>query len=447
MEDSKTKKNVQKFVPSSSVDIYFKDPTPFEIEGSFNIGSGRPPCVFQHNKQGKHVTSYHLVEHGLQRILDKFSYEEARSLKLIHRNLLRERRVKLYNYISAIAILDLERKDALFKYFDKQLETYNKIRIKKTEIKEKIHAKKIAELPGDYKVNREQLQNVFKQMSVAILSFYNQIKEVSFLSTNESTSSITDKDTQIIKSTLSRFDNTDLPIFIEWISDEHNYVIDSPIVTVKCAPIVKAMLALIDYRKIEIQELEKHQKEFLSSKNIKKKLKKISIPRNNDEETLIRMLVRHIHIFFAVYHELQKYLLEEITNIDQGKCKTDIIRNFIEQFLITQWGLKNPDDLQAKQEDIVVKVKQSLNDHQALTKEKGYIQYLSEKEDLCSSGDESIVIPEEEEITIRFFSVKLEEFKSKLTVETKDDKTILTYETGLFDVFERENPKIKCNIQ
>ena len=83
---------------------------------------------------GAHVTALNLVLNGFLRILDKITEKEVKELSnLKNRDSLRGRRSKLYDYVSAIAVLDPDRSRLLYDAVDKILENYNTEREKKVQ--------------------------------------------------------------------------------------------------------------------------------------------------------------------------------------------------------------------------------------------------------------------------------------------------------------------------
>jgi hypothetical protein len=90
--------------------------------------------------QGDHVTAYSLLEEGLYKKLDELTIDERENLSDIgNRDLLRTRRSELFDYVSSIAVLDLERKESLYLALDQVLVSVvlkNRDKIPKNVMKE-----------------------------------------------------------------------------------------------------------------------------------------------------------------------------------------------------------------------------------------------------------------------------------------------------------------------
>lgn len=89
---------------------------------------GRGPSVLG-SIQGDHVTAYALVKRGFARTLQELELNSEESLAD-----LKERRGRIYNFISEIATLDESRRDSLYEGVTQILRSYNKQRFKKSEI-------------------------------------------------------------------------------------------------------------------------------------------------------------------------------------------------------------------------------------------------------------------------------------------------------------------------
>lgn len=128
----------QPLTPSNSIKPNY---SPFKVKNSnvwrFDL-SGRAPSVLCLG-QGDHVTAYRLVEEGLYKKLSELTLDERENLADIdNRDLLRARRSGLFDYVSALAVLDLDRKDNLYLALDQVLISYNQNRHKKTEIRQNV---------------------------------------------------------------------------------------------------------------------------------------------------------------------------------------------------------------------------------------------------------------------------------------------------------------------
>ncbi len=80
--------------------------------------------------QGDHVITHALPKHGILKEFQNLNLDEIEDLSAYLRN----RRDGLYNFISAIAALDVDRKGELYGALDQALDDYNQRRIKKSEL-------------------------------------------------------------------------------------------------------------------------------------------------------------------------------------------------------------------------------------------------------------------------------------------------------------------------
>jgi hypothetical protein len=109
---------------SQSVVATFK----FDGRGQSIKIEGRGPSVLG-SIQGDHVTAYALVKKGFARALQDLELNSEESLAD-----LKERRGRIYNFISSIATLDEQRRDNLYEGLTQILRNYNQQRFKKSGI-------------------------------------------------------------------------------------------------------------------------------------------------------------------------------------------------------------------------------------------------------------------------------------------------------------------------
>ncbi len=81
--------------------------------------------------QGDHVVTHALPKHGILKEFQNLNLDEIEDLSAY----LRDRREGLYNFISAIAILDVDRKDELYGALNQALDDYNQRRFKIKDIR------------------------------------------------------------------------------------------------------------------------------------------------------------------------------------------------------------------------------------------------------------------------------------------------------------------------
>lgn len=284
--------------------------------------SGRAPSVLC-SGQGDHVTAYSLLEEGLYKKLGELTIDERENLADIgNRDLLRKRRSELFDYVSALAVLDLTRKESLYLALDQVLVSYNKDRHKKTEIRQNVttfhddstlvglsYEEALRGQEAKFNENGEKVRNIFINVSELLLTFYNKIPHTAYFyieGFKEGPGNIKKAKTEI--------DQVN-----KWIKGQSGDVeISSSVLTAKRAPIVEAMNSLIHYPEItDLAKLDAHQAE-----NIDKQGKK-NQPRNNTKDTLIMLLSRHVHIFFSVHPEIKNTF----------NANDELIDDFVDKFI------------------------------------------------------------------------------------------------------------------
>lgn len=164
----------------------------FKFDGkeySFQI-EGRGPSVLG-SKQGDHVTAYALVKRGFARTLQDLELNSEESLAD-----LKERRGRIYNFISQIAVVDKDSRDSLYAGLTEILQDYNQSRFKKSEIKaikRFVEAEKSREsglelaptildhMEREKLSNGRLIQSSLERMAETLMTFYNQAPNTAYL--------------------------------------------------------------------------------------------------------------------------------------------------------------------------------------------------------------------------------------------------------------------------
>ncbi len=287
---------------------------------------GRAPSVLTYGNnapQGDHVTAHRLVEEGLFRKVSRLTVDEVEALFDIgNRTSLRERRSALYDYVSAIGVLDPTRKDSLYLALDGVLLSYNKERHRKTDIKQKItefhddqslvgssYEGALKSQEARFRENGERVRGVFRDISALLLTFYNKIPHTAYHYIDGF-----EEDAGDIKVARTRIDEV-----FKWMKDQpQGNPIPSIALATKRPQIAEVMNSLIHYPEItDPAKLAAHTAENFTKKG------KTNQPRNNSKDTLIMLLSRHVHIFFSVYPELKNAFNQN------GELVDDFIDKFI----------------------------------------------------------------------------------------------------------------------
>lgn len=288
--------------------------------------AGRAPSVLTYgtnSPQGDHVTAHRLVEEGLFRRLSGLATDEVEALfDVENRARLRERRSALYDYVSAIAVIDPTRKDSLYLALDETLLSYNKERHRKADIKQKVMAfhgdpsffgvayeEALKGQEARFRENGEKTSNVFRDVSALLLTFYNKIPHTAYHYIDGF-----EEDSGDIKVARTRISEV-----FKWMREQPKGVpIPSIALASKRPQIAEVMNSLIHYPEItDSAKLADHAAENLTKKG------RTNQPRNNGKYTLIMLLSRHVHIFFSVYPELKNAFNQN------GELVDDFIDKFI----------------------------------------------------------------------------------------------------------------------
>ncbi len=372
----------------------------FSPEKKYQFGiDGRGTSVLG-KLQGDHVTAYGLVEEGFYRILSNLSDEEVDGLfKLDNRESLRERRGKVYDYISSIAILDKKNAVSLYTQIDEILKEYNEKRHSKTELRQDtreaqendtLNKKSLAQiLRGielQYRENGEFVRESLLKIVGLVMTFYNHIPNTSYFSIPEfeassSEGSTVRTSTEAIASKIRSAQNLvkDGSIAsnnrLTRLSDE---AVDSIVNLIHLPEIIP-----VEYEDKKGKKITKSVDDFLEEHKNKTVIDgaKTAKARENTEQELVTALAKHMHITFAVYPELKEVF-----------DKNYLTKSFVEKFIGGRNG--NPNDMgwptfrrQSERDRIYELVKDKLKDFKKMTKEKHYTSY-EEYDDLVSSDDE-----------------------------------------------------------
>ena len=408
-----------------------------------DMGTKRAPSVLtygNYSPQGDHVTAYRLVEEGLYNKLSELSADEVDALfNLENRNLLRERRSALYDYVSSIAVLDLTRKESLYLALDQVLVSYNEDRHKKTEIRQNVttfhddstlvglsYEEALKGQESRFRENGEKVRGIFSNISALLLTFYNKIPLTTFHGIDGFKEGSGD-----IKISKNKIDQVN-----KWIKEQSGDVeISSSVLSVKRAPIVEAMNSLIHYPEItDSAKLEAHQTE-----NIQKQGKK-NQPRNNTKDTLIMILSRHVHIFFSIHPEIKNTF----------NANGELIDNFVDKFIDA--GASKPNWPSFTSAEEIQSIKDGVKDGvKELEESVSAHHYSLWKETKKASGVYDLDSSEDEEISTKPI-MKVAPIKGEKITDVKDqefDRVLKELEKLRIykSVVEKNRDKIPKNVQ
>ncbi len=324
-------------IASSSIKATIK-PAANNQEYELDI-AGRGTSVLGSNKQGDHVTAYSLVEEGLRRALSGLSRAEVDELfELGNRDSLRGKRNKLYDFISAIAVLDPDStkatkkkagvlySDKLFDDIDGILRKYNDKRTRKTKLREDTRtfqddltlvdgnlSAALGNIEQSYNKNGEYIRETFTEIAGAILTFYNHIPGTSYFAIPGFAA---EKD----EGGLVRAAKPILEAAINTCKTLDNSNVGGRIIKQRqLDTIVTSIAGLMHYPEItDANILYQHQ---LDTQNYGAK-RRPSLYRENSENNLVISLARHMHIVFASYPELNTLF-----------TKDEIVKPFISKMI------------------------------------------------------------------------------------------------------------------
>lgn len=276
--------------------------------------------------QGDHVTSYGLVENGFYRALSGLRNEEVDNLfELGNRQSLRGKRSKIYDFISAIAVLDGGKTESLYSRVDGILDDYNRKRLPKTQIREQTRtAQDDAGLTGSnlesilsgiemkYKENGTLMRASLKEITRLVLTFYNHVPNTAYFLI-EGFAAPRDEGS-IIKSALPVIESH---IAASKTLKQENSVASRARLGHNLTSVIDSISSLIHYPEItRVNVVDKGKivgtktaEEVLGehrSYTLTNGAKTTARARDNTKETLVNALAKHLHITFAVYPELEE---------------------------------------------------------------------------------------------------------------------------------------------
>ncbi len=364
---------------SSSIKAGFS-PSPNKKPGfQFDL-SGRGTSVLG-KFQGDHVTAYGLVEAGFHRIIGSLTQAEFDELfRLENRDSLRERRGRIYDFVSAIAVLDDEMKtDSFYQRIDTLLKEYNEARISKTTIREETRrVQEDPEIIGEplslalqgieakYGKNGAALRHLLTEITRLTLTFYNHIPHTAYFPIAGFEAS-SDEGSTI---------RTSLPKIEEIISSSKELERGSPALSAKLRDnLIPAIVSLIHYPEITDEDALGEHREITLTRGGRS-----AQPRDNKHGKLLDAMAKHLHVVLAVYPEL-----EEIFDTK------DIVSFFVAKFIggkdgkgLMGWPSLNTETKLNKITTLVTTKMQTLKE---ASSDRHYTSY-KEYDDLVSSGDE-----------------------------------------------------------
>jgi hypothetical protein len=351
--------------------------------------------------QGDHVTAYGLVEMGFYRALSSLESEEVFELfKLENRNSLRERRGKVYDFISAIAALDTTKNAvSMYQRVDGILEEYNEKRHLKTRLRADTRkAQEDDELDGrnlkrvlhsiesEYKENGDFVRESLLKIVGLVMTFYNHIPNTAYFAIPEFEAG---KDEgSAVRTSTKALDN--IVRKAEPLSKIDSVVARNKI-TILLGSAVDNISNLIHFPEIvPVHYTDKKGKvttksvdEFLGEHRAETLAygARTARARDNTEQSLTSALTKHMHITFATYPEL-----EEVFSSD------DIVNSFVRKVIGGRNG--EPSDMgwpsfnnKVAIGRISLAVRNGLESLKDKAQKKHYTSY-AEYDDLVSSDDE-----------------------------------------------------------
>ncbi len=374
----------------------------FSPEKDYEFGiDGRGTSVLG-KLQGDHVTAYGLVEMGFYRALSSLESEEVFELfELENRNSLRERRGKVYDFISAIAALDSSRNAvSLYKRVDSILEEYNEQRNLKTNLRaDTKKAQEDAGLDGknlkrvlqsiesEYKENGDFVRESLLKMVGLVMTFYNHIPNTAYFAIPEfeagkdegSAVRTSTKALENIVKTAEPFSKIDSVAARNKITILLGSAVDNISNLIHFPEIIP-----VNYTDKKGKVTTKSVDEFLGehrAKTLADGARTTAKARDNTEQSLTSALTKHMHITFATYPEL-----EEVFTSDE------VVNSFVKKVIGGRNG--EPNDMgwpsfnnNAAIGRISLAVRSGLESLKDKAREKHYTSY-EEYDDLVSSDDE-----------------------------------------------------------
>lgn len=300
--------------------------------------------------QGDHVVTHALPKHGILKEFQNLNLDEIEDLSAY----LRDRREGLYNFISAIAILEVDRRGELYGALDQALDDYNDRRIKKADI-DRLRSLVDSHIPEESKKYfhdnfQQQLDSNGRTMidsvgriAEAVMTFYNKTPLTAFLQIEGFADAAGSGGK--VNSVLEFLDNFDdskgrfstayLGVETEAVSSAQSELnitslrVSARLSQAKDAALEQAQKALAEKEQTLDQEFLKHSMIQLSGlvfypeitseealrKHVEQSGNKDRI-RDNSPENLAAAIAKYVHVLSATYPELP----EKLFNLhDAGK--------------------------------------------------------------------------------------------------------------------------------
>ncbi len=361
--------------PSSALDASQSIVATFKFDGtsqSIKI-EGRGQSVLG-SIQGDHVTAYALVKRGFARTLQDLELSSEESLAD-----LKERRGRIYNFISAIATLDQSRRDGLYEGTTQILRNYNQQRFRKSEISSIESFAKEQQATESYEVavtilahmEKEKLANgqiicsSLEKMAETLMTFYNKVPASSFLQIEgfEAPANEGPKVTAVLnrleRFSLGQFDDEEKEFFqIQRQAQQEIEKLESGIKSsgstrrsgakvegksgelrqkreqlesltfekVLFEKVVQNISSLFFYPEIDPTLLEAHAEKTAEKAST-------AFPRNNSKKDLVSAVAKHMHIVFSAYPELAE-------QYDQAQLTSAFVAHVISQ----PYEIKDPEN-------------------------------------------------------------------------------------------------------
>ncbi len=332
---------------------------------------GRGPSVLG-SIQGDHVTAYALVKRGFARTLQDLELNSEESLTD-----LKEKRGKIYNFVSAIGTLDESRRDNLYEGITQILRNYNQQRFKKSEISSiesfaieqqatenhEIADTILSHMGKEKLANGQIICSSLEKMAETLITFYNKTPASAFLQiegfeapSNEgpkvtavlnrlerfSSEQFDDKkkeffqnqrqtqqeieklESEIKSSGSNRRSGSKVDKKSKKLEEKRSYLDSLDFERLKFKEVVQNISSLFFYPEIESSLLEIHEKETADLKV------STAFPRNNTKENLVSAAAKHMHIVLAAYPELERFGQDQLTSV------------FVAQVISQPYEVKNP---------------------------------------------------------------------------------------------------------
>lgn len=362
--------------PSSALDASQSIVATFKFDGtsqSIKI-EGRGPSVLG-SIQGDHVTAYALVKRGFARTLQDLELNSEESLAD-----LKERRGRIYNFISAIATLDESRRDGLYEGSTQILRNYNQQRFQKSEISSiesfargqqttenhEVAATIISHMEKEKLANSQIICSSLEKMAETLMTFYNKVPASAFLQIEgfEAPANEGPKVTAVLnrleRFSAGRFEDEQkefgkIQAHLQQEVDSLQLEIDSSSSSRRSGSKVEEKSAELEQKRDQLGSLDFERFKFekvvqnisslffypeidptLIESHTEKTAEKASTtasPRNNTKENLVSAAAKHMHIVFSAYPELAE-------QYDQAQLTSAFVAHVISQ----PYEIKDPEN-------------------------------------------------------------------------------------------------------